>query len=238
MAHRLRFAAIALAATMAMVVPLLSGAYLATQRVQPFYAAAVRLEPQVLERGSREMESRATALYSDAQRTGQWQATFTADQINGWLMRQQADGQLPNGFAEPRMAFSDDCISLGFRSRRAGVETVVSAEATVQLTEAGEVAVRLMAVRAGALPLPATQMASELATACQELRLPVRWTHVNGEPVALVDVSSNGVSHGRRVQLDAIKLGDGELYVTGHTEKMNASRLGDDASDLRLMSDE
>jgi hypothetical protein len=61
---------------------------------------------------------------------------------------------------------------------------------------------------------------------------------VNGEPVALVDVSSNGVSHGRRVQLDAIKLGDGELYVTGHTEKMNASRLGDDASDLRLMSDE
>ena len=51
----------------------------------------LKIEPEVLERGSRELESRATALYSDAKQIGRWQALFTSEQINGWLATQLAE---------------------------------------------------------------------------------------------------------------------------------------------------
>ena len=71
----------------------------------------------MLERGSRELESRATALYSDARQVGQWQALFTAEQINGWLatqLVQNASGELPANIRDPRIAIASDVLTLGF----------------------------------------------------------------------------------------------------------------------------
>jgi uncharacterized protein YpmS len=222
MARKLRIAAIGLAAVVAMVAALLAGAYFAARQVRPFYEQALQLDPLALEQGSRELESRATALYSDARRSGHWQATFTADEINGWMATQLAAGPagaLPDEISAPRVALSDGAVTLGFRTRRGGVETVISVDANVLLTEAGDVAVRLTSVRAGALPLPVMHVADEIAATCRNLKLPVRWTQTDGLPVALVDVSSAADSKGRRVQLDTIELGDSTLFVAGHTEE-------------------
>jgi hypothetical protein len=80
-----------------------------------------------------------------------------------------------------------------------------------------------MSVRAGALPLPVMQLADEIAAACQELSLPVRWTREAGQPVAIVELR-NDVSTGKhRFYIDTIELGDGELYVAGHTEMAASS---------------
>ena len=106
---------------------MLGGAYYAARQVRPFYKQALQIEPEVLERGSRELESRATALYSDARQHGQWQALFTAEQINGWLATQLAqnqDGELPKNFRDPRVAIAHDVLTLGLphdvRRRRNG----------------------------------------------------------------------------------------------------------------------
>ena len=174
---------------------------MALGRVRPFYAAALELDPQTLETGSRELESRATVLYSEARQAGQWQAAFTADQINGWLALQLAEvyaDALPDDISEPRVAIDDDRLTLGFRARRGGVDTVVSADATVMLTDEGDVAIRLLSVQAGSLPLPVMQVADDVSRACQELSLPVRWTQVDGQPVALVDVNQRRVARNRR----------------------------------------
>jgi hypothetical protein len=222
MARKLRIAAIGLAAIAAIVVALVASAYVAMQRVRPFYVQALQLDPQVLEESSRQLESRATALYSDARKSGHWQATFSADQINGWMATQLDAGQeraLPDEVSAPRVALGDGTISLGFRTRQGGVETVVAVDAIVALTETGEVTVRLTSVRAGALPLPVMQVAGKIAAACRQLDLPVRWTQADGLPVALVDVSSAADSKGRRMHLDTIELSDGSLLVAGHTEE-------------------
>ncbi len=219
MVRRFRIAAICLAATTTVVATLAGGAYFATQRVRPFYERAVELDSQILEQGSRELESRATALYSDARQTGRWQATFTAEQINGWMARQQADGHFPEKIAAPRVAFSDGIVTLGFRTSRGNVDTVVSVDAAVLLTEAGEVAVRLTSVQAGALPIPVMHVANEIAAACRELDLPVRWTQTGGQPVALIGISSPGDSTERRITLDTIELREGTLLIAGETEE-------------------
>jgi hypothetical protein len=187
----------------------------------PFYEQALQLEPEVLERGSRELESRATALYSDARQVGQWQALFTAEQINGWLALQLAEfeeRELPGQIRDPRVAISPDLFTLGFRATSGSVDTVVSVDAGVFLTEDGGIAIRLMSVRAGALPLPVMQLADEIAAVCHELSLPVRWTRDEGQPLAIVEVHSDASNDKHRFFIDAIQLGDGELYVAGHTE--------------------
>jgi hypothetical protein len=221
MARRNRvWAVVSLAATVVLVA-VLSSAYYAARQVRPFYKQALQIEPALLERGSRELESRASALYSDAKQQGRWQALFTAEQINCWLASQLAqnkDGLLPKDFRDPRVAIARDLLTLGFRTKYGGVETVVSADASVFLTEEGSVAVRMKAVRAGALPLPVTQLAEQLAAACEKRSLPVRWTRQEGQPVALVELHSGKSLDKRQFHIDAIELGDGELYVAGHTE--------------------
>jgi uncharacterized protein YpmS len=221
MARKHRIALLALAATVtALVALVLGGGYVALGRVRPFYVAALALDPPTLKLRSRELESRATALYSEAKQPGQWQAAFTADQINGWLATQLADDYadaLPDDVSEPRVAIDEDRLLLGFRARRGGVETVVSADASVMLTEEGDVAIRLVSVHAGSLPLPVMQVADDVSKACQGLGLPIRWTQVEGQPVALVDVNHTESARKRRLVLDTVELHDGAVYVAGHT---------------------
>ena len=222
-ARKLRIAALGVAIVAAIVATLLGAAYVAMRRPSPFYEQALQVDPEVMGLGNREMESRATALYSDASKPGLWQATFTADQINGWLATQLAaedSRRLPDNVSAPRVALSGGRIALGFRTRQGGVATVVSVDAAVHLTEENEVAVRLTSVRAGALPLPVMQVASDIAAACRKLELPVRWTQADGQPVALVDLSSAADAKGRRIHIDAVELENGSLLIAGHTEEL------------------
>ncbi len=221
MARRIRIATLALLAASVVLFAVLSGAYYAARQVRPFYEQALRVEPEALKRGRRELESRATALYSDARQLGQWHALFTAEQINGWLATQLVEnqnGELNTDIRDPRVAIAPDLLTLGFRTNSGGVDTVISVDASVFLTDEGAVAIRLMSVRAGALPLPVLPLADEIAAACQELSLPVRWTQQDGLPVAVVEIQSDPSTEKRQFYIDSIELGEGELYVAGHTE--------------------
>ena len=136
------------------------GAYYAARQVRPFYEQALKIEPAVLERGSREMESRASALYTDAKQIGHWKALFTAEQINGWLATQLAadkDGKTLADMRDLRIAIARDCSNARFSLQVGGVDTVVSIDASVLLTDDGSIAIRFISVRAGALPLPVMQ---------------------------------------------------------------------------------
>jgi hypothetical protein len=221
-ARRYRIAAICVLALAAVVAVAVASAYVALRRVRPFYEQALAVDPAALKESGRELETRASALYSDSRKPGQWRAVFTADQINGWLATQLTEDHghsLPKGIDLPRVAIADDLLTLGFRARHGGVETVVSADASVLLTESGEVAIRLISVHAGALPLPVLEVADEIAKACQALSLPVRWTQEQGEPVALVDLRRGSGGSPRELFIDAIDLRDGSLYVAGHTDE-------------------
>jgi hypothetical protein len=221
MARKFRIAALCTSLVAACVLLVVGGAYYAARQVRPFYKQALTLEPEVLVRGSRELESRATALYSDARQGGKWHALFTAEQINGWLATQLAENQVedaPRSIREPRVAISPEILTLGFQTHSGGVETVISVDASVFVTDEGAVAVRLMSVRAGALPLPVMQLADEIAATCERLSLPVRWTQQDGQPVAIVELHSDPSTDERQFFIDAIEFGEGEMYVAGHTE--------------------
>jgi hypothetical protein len=130
-------------------------------------------------------------------------------------------------------------LTLGFRASRGGIDTVISVDASVFLTEEGAVAIRLMNVRAGALPLPVLQVADELVAACRQLNLSkVRWTQESGQPVAIVDLHSDASTNKREFHIDSIELGDGEVYVAGHTELRGESNIELSDYELRITPDD
>jgi hypothetical protein len=237
MVRKLRIAALCSLAAAGVVIAVGAWAYYAARQVRPFYRQALQTKPAALEQGSREMESRATALYSDARKAGQWNAVFTADQINGWLATQltaEHVGELPNEIRDPRVAIAPNLLTLGFRTSPGGIDTVASVDAAVFLTDDGAVAIRLVSVRAGALPLPVMQVADELAAAARELSLPVRWTQENGQPVAIVELHGDASTDKRQFHIDAIELGAGQVYVAGHTEMRGAKNVELSDYELRL----
>ena len=156
---------------------ILGGAYYAARRCGLLDEQALRIEPEVLQRGSRELESRATALDSDAQQRGEWQALFTTEQINGWLATQLSEEEqstLPTNIRDPRVAIADDMLTLGFRTK-SGVSIRLSRSMRL-FSSRNSARLEFASSRFGParcrcpylLPL-----ADELANACKELRLPV-----------------------------------------------------------------
>jgi hypothetical protein len=233
-AGKVRFVAIVVAMVVVVIAAALGGVYAALRREQPFYRQALSLEPQTLEQNSRQLESQAAALYNEARRPGQWQAAFTADQINGWLatkLDEFGHKDRLEAIIAPRVAIEDGTFMLGFRARRGGVETIVSANAAVSVTETGAVAIRLIDVRAGSLPLPVMQVADELSKACQDLQLPVRWTQDSGRPVALIEIEDSLSNRGRTLVLDAAELRNATLFLAGHTEERVGASNGNDSKD-------
>jgi hypothetical protein len=221
MARKYRIAALCTSLLAACLLLVVGGGYYAARQVQPFYKQALTLEPEVLERASREAESRGSALYSDARQGGKWHALFTAEQINGWLAIQLSKNQdkvASSDFRDIRVAISPEILTVGAQTHRGGVEMVISADASVFVTDEGAVAIRLVSGRAGALPLPVMLMADEIAAWSERLSLPVRWTQQDGQPVAIVELHSDPSTEERQFFIDTIEFGEGEMYVAGHTE--------------------
>ncbi|MCG8432663.1 MAG: hypothetical protein MJA83_01365 [Gammaproteobacteria bacterium] len=193
--------------------------YRAAKQIRPFYAEAAVAKPAELEEASRELESQATALYSDTQSPGLWSAVFSDRQLNGWLAVQLAGEQsklLPPKICDPRLATSPGMLQFGFMTSEAGLKTLVSVDAEVFLTEPGTMAIRLKTVRAGAVPLPAAKIAEEVRLASESWSLPIHWTRMEGDVVALVDLGEV-LGDEAPVTVVTLELRAGEIFIAGKT---------------------
>ncbi len=210
-------------------------AHRAIHHVQPFYREAGQIGRIELEQAGRELETQAGALYSNVEEAGRWSAIFTQEQLNGWLATELPENYqdfLPANIRDPRIAISPKKIQIGFLSTQTGFETVVSLDVEVFLTEPGLLAFRLMAVRAGSLPLPSGQVAEEIQAASQSWSIPVRWTRSEGTIVALVDLAEPLSSEEEVVTVERFELLPGEIFITGQTEQLTNTILEDPETEL------
>jgi hypothetical protein len=199
----------------------------AARQVRPFYQRALASDPVILRQGSRELQSQVGAFYSDAQQSGDWSAVFTDAQLNGWLATELATTyaeKLPPNIRDPRIAISPHSFSLGFHRRQVGIDTIVSVDADLFLTDRGELAARLTSVHAGALPLPAAKVAEEIQKVSERWSLPLRWSQVDGDVVALVDIAAAVSTGEQAVVIDTLELREGELFIAGKTVEYSTPR--------------
>jgi hypothetical protein len=120
--------------------------------------------------------------------------------------------------SDPRVAIGDGELILACRYDGSGVSTVVWLALDVFLSGPSELAVRVRKARAGAVPLPISNVVEEVGKAAEQLELPLIWRQADGDPVAMLRLPDN-IEPGRRATLDRLELREGAIYVGGRTER-------------------
>ena len=232
---------LALAVAVALVIVLavsLWGVYQASQQVPQFYEQALAAPPETQVAAGQALERQAASLNNQVRRPGRWEARFTQDQINGWLavdLPKKFPGSLPRGVTDPRVAVSPDEIQLAVKWQQGNTSAVLSAAGDVYLTEdPNQIAVRVVAVRAGALPVPLARFLDEIAERAASSGLPLEWTEIEGDPVALIKLPLDREEfRGKQLLVEELRLEEGAIVVAGKTEGGDLSTTQPSNSEMR-----
>ena len=193
-----------------------------TKHVPDFYAEATVPSVQQDDFAARQMLAGVQQLQDDAAKIGSWQAIFSDRQINAWLeneLPQKFPRLLAKGARDPRVVIRDGKLLAAARYQRGRIDTVVSCELDVQLTEEPNIlALRIKNLRAGALPIPLDQFLGPVSREAAMGDVNVQWDQTEDGPVALFRVPSEHPSYAvSPVIVECIDLTSGALILTGHS---------------------
>ena len=206
-----------------------AGLYTLARREPAFYTAAVRDTSgpdSTADVGL--VVTRVTELREDL-RVGrpQWQAAFTATELNALFAELLDPGRdlsdsLPPGITAPRVAIDDDRILVGVRVQ-AGPGRVASDATTTVLSielrpwlvkgEPNVVAVEVVGVWAGGLPVSSQRYLDRFADAMRGANVDVTWYRTNGNPVALMKLYADQPRPPTVVR--TLTVADGKVTVGG-----------------------
>ena len=193
-----------------------------THQVPDFYSRAETQLPARTLEASRQLNEDVVRLRDDAARIGSWQAVFSDDRLNAWLV-EEFPKQFPKLFArgasDPRVAIEDDRILVAARYKDHRFDTVVSCEVTLELTEEPNlIAVRVNNLRAGALRLPLNPFLKGITSEAASGDVDVQWDFTETGPVALVTIPSEHDDYVcGPVIVESLLLRDGKAKLAGHT---------------------
>ncbi len=203
-------------------------AYDASQAAPEFYQQALAIDREVQEAASDEMLHKATRLYNNVRQEGDWEATFTMEQINGWLavdMQENHPDLLPKYVFEPRIHIDKGGLKLGCRYESKRVSAIFSLNMDMYLAEENIIALRIRNAKAGALPLPLDKVLDGVAEGAQRLKLKIEWRTIENDPVAMITIAPPGSTDDLKVTVKKLELREGEVYVAGTTNAPTRERL-------------
>lgn len=196
-------------------------AWHASQQVPEFYQQALEVPEVVLVENSDVMLKKSLDLKNRLNEQGGWDVTFTAQQINGWLavdLEKNHRNSLPDEIRDPRVALAAEGVKLACRYQSDNFSTVFWLHGDVYLHESNVIALRLYAARAGELPLPMSEVLEIISQAVQAADLHLRWTEVEGDPVALITIPAFHESTQLSVRLERVELKEGAIRLSGKNE--------------------
>jgi hypothetical protein len=200
----------------------LIGVFLALRYEPKFYRDALAVEPEAQEKGSDQMLQRTAALVSDVQKPGKWHTRFTAKQINGWLAIDFVKNHLaalPPQFSDPRVAIDSHGIILACRYEGGIVSTVLTLTVEPYVPDENVLALRIVRVRAGLVPMPLEKVLDGVSDAARRSEWRIEWRQRGGDPVALLSTPPPDNEGDLAVKIETIRLGKDEIFVSGATER-------------------
>lgn len=155
-------------------------------------------------------------LAGDFEHRGPWEATFSAAQVNAWLLielQRRFPDVLPAGYSDPRIAIDSHRGRIGIVAGEA-TPRIYSIEFDLFRASESAIGVRIHRVRIGAIPLPLGAVVEEISAAASRSDVPLTWRQAQGDPVAIVALPQEDRY---LIQLDTVELRPGEIYLSGHT---------------------
>lgn len=194
-----------------------------SKKVPEFYQHAIaQTPPEELEKSSRELEARVEQLHEEVQESGEWEAAFSAEQINAWLaaeLPKRFPSLQAKGVQDPRVLISKECVSVAARFNNRHIDAVLSCDLTVRLTDQpNRIAVRVENLRAGALPLPLSQFQELIVKAAAKADVSLHWEDDEDGAVAIAQwADESSLEQAKHFTLEWIELEDSELIVAGRS---------------------
>ena len=163
----------------------------------------------------------------DSNAEAHWQETFTADQVNSYFEEDFLRAKpfhLPQGLHSPRVTIEPNHFHLAFRYGRGFWNTVVRIDLNMWLVvkEPNVVAIEVLGVHAGAMPISIQSFLEELADSAQQANIEVNWYRHDGHPVALLHFQADR-EHPRYL-LQRLELQDGKLVLAGKSSEASPLR--------------
>jgi hypothetical protein len=137
---------------------------------------------------------------------------------------------LPPEITDPRVAFVEGGVLIGFRWRGARLDAVVSVEADARVVGDDVLAIRLRQVRAGSLPIPPSDVVEQISLAADQIEWPLTWTYEDGDPIALLPTGHVFSSELQERRLELIEIRKGELLLAGSTAPESAPQVATQTS--------
>ena len=188
----IRWAFVSVAVLCSMVAAAAWMLFQASRHEPSFYRQALLIQPTRAAEDGAELEHEVLELRNDTLETGNWEAAFTAEQLNGWMavdLPEKFPTMLPRGLEEPRVAIEDGVVRVAARYRDRTINSIVSFALELQLAdEPNTVAICIREVRAGALPVPIATWLDKVQKAIGNSDLVVHWSQSSDDPVALVQI--------------------------------------------------
>ena len=200
----------------------LVGVFLALRYEPKFYRDALAVESETQEKDSDQMLQRMAALVSDVRKPGKWHARFTADQINGWLAVDFVKNHLatlPPLFHNPRVSIDSGGVVLACRYEGEIFSTVLTLTIEPYVPEENVLALRIVRVRAGLVPMSLEKVLDGISDAARRSEWRIEWRQSGGDPVALISGPPPDDEGDAAVKIETIRLGKGEIFVSGSSER-------------------
>lgn len=161
-------------------------------------------------------------LKNDIRSKGEWGAAFTADELDAFLRENMEDdgflrAVLPPSFHDPRVVVDGDRLKMAVRYGDGFFSSVVNIELKAWLVgeELNTVAVEVVDLSAGSLPIGAKWLLDKITEAANEGNVEVRWYRHDGHPVGLFHFYANQARPA--TQIRAVSIADGQIVVAGRT---------------------
>ena len=167
--------------------------------------------------------TRVQDLQNDIRTKPEWSASFAASDLNCFCSEMLSDrpsgleSLLPEDCTNPRLAIEGDRIKLGFTYGEGFWSSVVWVELRVWLPkhETNVIAVELVSLKAGALPMSAQSLLESIREAVHDANVEVSWYRHEGRPVGLFRFYANQMRPA--TQIHTLKIADGHITIAGRT---------------------
>lgn len=185
-----------------------------------FYQRTIEMPRARRQSEAKKFVAQGLQLRNDIVNEPKWEAAFSDEQVNAWLAEDLVTyfaDQVPQGVREPRVAFDNDQVSLGFELEEGPIHSVVWIVARVNVPEENTVAITLEKVRAGMIPFSADRFLDRITEQARRQGLDIRWERDGDFPMAVIHYTPT--AQRRDVVLERIQVRDGEIRLAGRSDR-------------------
>lgn len=195
-------------------------AYWSVTQAPSFYVEELQrpVEPEVQKAQAKEFVQATMQLVDEIRYDDEWSEQFSQEQINSWLAEELPKKYakwIPKGTSDPRIRLDAEAVEIAFRCEHPRFQGVISARLKPFVSGPNELAIKVLSVSLGLVPLPIDQVLDQIGGNLQKTVTDaggrMEWRQMEGSDVLVIHLNDQA----DKPVLQAVRLAKGTLEISG-----------------------